>query len=394
MHVPVKESIADLAAEPPWIWPRAAYVHIPFCAHHCGYCDFAVVAGKDHLADRYLNTLAQEIGCLGTPQPVNSIFLGGGTPTHLSALQLARLMETFRVWFRFDASAEITIEANPGSLDQDKVDLLADHGVNRISLGGQSFHPHLLRVLERNHNPGDVPRAVAMIRRRIPVVSIDLIFGVPGQTLAEWRADLRTALDLQPDHVSTYGLTYEKGTRLWKQRQAGLVRPLDEELERAMYEEAMDTLTAAGLEHYEISNFARPGYRSRHNQVYWANEAYFGFGLGAARYVGGRREGNTRDLLGYLKKLEAGESPTQQAEELGSEDRARETAMLQLRRCDGIERAAFCRQTGYELDELAGPAIHGHLTGGLLTDDGKRVKLTREGKFLADLVCGDLLVKS
>ncbi len=393
MRAPVKESIADSAAEPPWIWPRAAYVHIPFCAHHCGYCDFAVVAGKDQLADRYLEALAREIGSLEIPQHVNSLFLGGGTPTHLSAIQLARLMETLRSWFKFDASAEITIEANPGSLTQDKVDLLADHGVNRVSLGGQSFHPHLLRVLERNHDPDDVPRAVALIRQRIPVVSIDLIFAVPGQTLAEWRADLRTALDLQPDHISTYGLTYEKGTRLWKQRRAGLVRPLDEELERAMYEEAMDTLTAAGLEHYEISNFARPGYRSRHNQVYWANEAYFGFGLGAARYIRGRREVNTRDLPAYLKKLEAGESPTQQAEELGPEDRARETAMLQLRRGDGIERVAFRRQTGYELDELAGTTIQRHVNGGLLADEGKRVKLTREGKLLADLVCGDLLVK-
>src|SRR5437588_139860 len=259
----------------PWLWPRAAYVHVPFCAHHCGYCDFAVATGKDHQIDLYLEALAAELATLGSPQPVRTLFLGGGTPTYLSAAQLDRLLADVTRWLPPEPGHEFTAEANPGTLDADKVAVLAEHGVNRVSLGAQSFHPHLLRVLERDHEPADVPRAVECVRRGIATVSLDLIFGVPGQTLAEWAADLDRALALGPDHVSTYGLTYEKGTRLWKQRQRGEVRPLDEDAELAMYTTGLDRLAAAGFEQYEISNHARPGFRCRHNEAYWANHAHF-----------------------------------------------------------------------------------------------------------------------
>ena len=391
MSPPVKQSAADRTDWPRWLWPRAAYLHIPFCAHRCGYCDFATVAGQDHLADRYLDALAAEIATLGDPQPVETVFVGGGTPTHLNTHQLERFLRTVRAWFLLDPGGEFTVEANPGTLDADKVAVLAEYGVTRVSLGAQSFHPPLLRVLERNHDPDDVPRAVELVRQRLAEVSVDLIFGVPGQTREQWAADLARAVALGVDHLSTYGLTYEKGTRLWKQRERGEVRPLDEELERALYEHTMDALAAAGFEHYEISNFARPGHRCRHNLVYWANEAYFGFGLGAARYVHGRREVNTRDLHTYLAAVQAGASPVQQWEELGPEERARETAVLQLRRLEGIDRVAFRVQTGCELDALAGRALRRHTARGLLADDGRRVWLTREGKFVADTVFQSLL---
>src|SRR5262245_42805515 len=236
------------SGEPPWVWPRAAYVHVPFCAHHCGYCDFAVAAGQDHLIEAYLDALAAELGTLGAPQPVRTLFLGGGTPTHLSAAQLDRLLSAVRAWLPAEDGSgfEFSVETNPDGLTADKVSVLADHGVNRVSLGAQSFHPHLLRVLERLHDPGEVPRAVGRVRRRIANVSLDLIFGVPGQALAEWRADLARALALGPDHVSTYGLTYEKGTRLWKQRRAGRVVPLGEEDELALYAAGTDALGEAG----------------------------------------------------------------------------------------------------------------------------------------------------
>jgi oxygen-independent coproporphyrinogen-3 oxidase len=269
--------------------------------------------------------------------------------------------------------------------------VLAEHGVNRVSLGAQSFHPHLLRALERDHDPEDVPRAAELVRARVEELSLDLIFGVPGQTEAEWQADLDRALALRPDHVSTYGLTYEKGTPLWKRRQRGEVVALGEEQELALYATAIDTLEAAGFEHYEISSFARPGRRCRHNQVYWANEAHFGFGMGAARYVGGRRELNTRSLEGYIRKALSGESPTFQSEELSPEERARETMAVQLRRKEGVDRAAFVAQTGYGLDALAGPAIARHVDQGLLADDGRGVCLTRQGKYVADAVIEQLL---
>lgn len=389
---------AETVSLPPWLWPRAAYVHIPFCAHHCGYCDFAIAVHQDHLIELYLDALDAELSTLGTPQPVHTLFIGGGTPTYLSTAQLRRLLESVRRWLLLQPGGEFSIEANPGTLDADKIAVLAEQGVTRVSLGAQSFHPHLLRVLERDHVPDDVPRAVEHLRRHIAQVSLDLIFGAPGQTEADFRTDLARTLALCPDHVSTYGLTYEKGTPLWKQRQAGLVAPLDEEAELALYEIALDTLAAAGFEHYEISNHARsltdsgqPSTRSRHNQVYWANEAYFGFGMGAARYVMGRRELNTRDLQAYLRRALSGESPTFQTEELDPWERARETMAVQLRRAEGIDRAGFRLQTGHDLDAVAGTALPHLLELGLLHDNRQGVCLTRQGKYVADAVIARLL---
>ncbi|MCC6421192.1 MAG: radical SAM family heme chaperone HemW [Gemmataceae bacterium] len=376
---------------PAWIWPRAAYVHLPFCAHHCGYCDFAVATGQDDRIGEYLAALAAELATLGQPQPVQTLFLGGGTPTHLNPRQLERLLTNLRRWLPLLPGREFSIEANPDDLDADRIAVLADHGVNRISLGAQSFAPDVLRILERRHDAGQVPAAVERVRRRIENVSLDLIFGVPGQTPERWEADLRRTLALAPTHVSTYGLTYEKGTRLWKQRRGGEVQALPEEAELALYERAMDVLEGAGFEQYEISNFARPGWRCRHNEVYWANEAYFGFGMGAARYVEGRRELNTRSLPGYIRRALAGEPTAFQSECLPPEERAHETAGVQLRRAAGILRESFARQTGYDLDALVGASLRRHVEFGLLRDDGASVRLTRRGKCVADTVVAELL---
>ncbi len=376
----------------PWIWPRAAYVHIPFCAHKCGYCDFASLAGSDHLADRYLEALGREMAFLREPQEVDTIFIGGGTPTRLDARQLERLLAEVRRWFPLTPGGEWTVEANPGTLDADKADVLASGGVNRVSLGAQSFQPELLRALERNHSPEEVPRALDLVRPRFPTWSFDLIFGVPGSTPELWADDLETALKLEPSHLSCYGLVYEKGTALWKQEKAGLVKPVDEEAERTMYEHTMDRLAAEGLAMYEISNFARLGHESRHNLVYWTNDAYFGVGLGAARYVRGVRSSNTRDLPAYLRRIERGVEATGPTEELEPEARARETAVLMLRRTIvGLDRGDFHRRTGFDIDAIAGLALEKHREGGLLEDDGRRVRFTREGLFLADTVLSDLL---
>jgi oxygen-independent coproporphyrinogen-3 oxidase len=382
---------ANTETLPPWLWPHAAYLHVPFCAHHCGYCDFAIATGQDHLIELYLDALAAELAELGEPRPVRTLFLGGGTPTHLSALQLERLLTEIQRWLRLDAGGEFSIECNPDSLTADKIAVLADHGINRVSLGAQSFHPDLLNALERAHDAEETARAVERVRRRIDNVSLDLIFGVPEQTVNLWQVDLARALELTPDHLSTYGLTYEKGTPLWKRRQRGQVLPLDEDAELTLYARAIDTLEAAGFEHYEISNFARRGRRCRHNQVYWANEAYFGFGMGAARYVLGRRELNTRDLQRYIRQALSGESVTWQSEELPPEERARETMAVQLRRAEGIDRAAFHTQTGFDLDAVAGPALARHVEQGFLADDGCSVCLTRRGKYVADGVIERLL---
>ncbi|MER3416602.1 MAG: coproporphyrinogen III oxidase [Gemmataceae bacterium] len=373
---------------PPWEYPRAAYVHIPFCAHRCWYCDFAVVVARKDLVHAYLLALQKELARLGSQQPVRSVFIGGGTPTLLDPPDLERLLDLVRHWFPPDGDAEWSIEANPGDLTTEKICLLAEKGINRVSVGVQSFQPHLLRFLERDHDPALVMEGVYRLVRVIPNVSVDLIFGVPSQSLGQWEQDLHQACALGVQHVSTYGLTYEKGTRLWKSMRAGRVVPLDEGLERDMYALAMDLLQRYGFEQYEISNFARAGYRCRHNEVYWANDAYFGVGLGAARYVHGRRQVNTRSLHTYIERLEAGLDPTQTTEELTPIERARETAMLQLRRCQGILRADFRLRTGFDLDRLCRRAIVRMTTRGLVTDTGQAVALTREGRFIADYVCG------
>lgn len=372
--------------QPRWQRPRSAYVHVPFCNHHCGYCDFAVATGQDDKIDLYIDALAAELARLGQPQPIETLFLGGGTPTHLDERRLERLLTRVCQWLPLTAQAEFSVEANPGTLNAAKIAVLSRFGVNRVSLGAQSFQPHLLQVLERDHQPPDVARAAALLRPHIPRLSLDLIFAVPGQTLSDWDADLCQALALQPDHISTYGLTFEKGTRLWKQMRQGQWQPLAEETELALYLHGIDTLTAAGFEHYEISNFARPGCRSRHNQVYWANEAHLGFGMGAAHYIRGRRELNSRDLTTYIRRALAGESPVFQAEELAPAERARETLGQNLRRAEGINRRQFQQQTGFDLDILAGATIRTLVASGHLVDDGESVYLTRAGKCVADYV--------
>ncbi len=391
--MPISTTIS--AQLPPWIWPRAAYVHIPFCAHACGYCDFAIATGEDHRIDIYLEALSLEFATLGEPQPVDTLFIGGGTPSQLSARQLERLLTDMRRWLLPQAGYEWSIEANPDSLVEDKVRVLADHGITRVSLGAQSFHPHLLKALDRRHTPAEVPRAVERIRRHIAEVSVDLIFAVPGQTAQDWQEDLRQALALEPDHLSTYGLTYEKGTPLWKERERGQVRPVTEDDELHFYRTAIDTLEAAGYEHYEISNFARRtptgSRRCRHNEVYWANHAYFGFGMGAARYVRGRRELNTRNLDTYLRKILSGESALFQSEELDAKERAKETMAVQLRRSAGIERGAYREQSGFELDGIAGEATRRFVALGLLQEVGTSIRLTKQGKFVADGIIEGML---
>ena len=369
---------------PPWLHPRTAYLHIPFCAHHCGYCDFAVTAGQDHLIELYLDALDVELATLAEPQTMESLFVGGGTPTHLSALQLERFLRSVNRWLPLARGREFSVEANPESLTEEKASLLAAHGVNRVSLGVQSFRRETLTALDRPHSPEVIPRIVDLVRRAGHAVSLDLIFAAPGSSLESWRADLDAALALGPEHLSTYGLTYEKGTPLWKQRERGTVSAATEDLELAMYEAAIARITAAGYEHYEISNFAKPGRRCQHNERYWANEAYHGFGVGAARYVDGHRELNVRDTKLYIRRVLAGESPTFQSEVLPPRERAFETIAVQLRRMEGVSRGRFLEQTGADLDDLAGGVLHEMMQSGLLEDDGSAIRLTSQGKCVAD----------
>lgn len=366
--------------------PTAAYIHVPFCAHRCGYCNFTLIAGRDELVDRYLTALEQELSLLGERPLVETLFIGGGTPTHLPPTALARLLAIVRSRFDLAAQGEFSVEANPFGLDRDRVSILAEHGVTRLSLGAQSFDKEKLRLLERDHGPTDIARSVDLARQALESVSLDLIFGVPGETLAIWQNDLAAALRLEPDHVSTYGLTFERGTTFWSRLTHGRLERLDEELERAMYARAIDALGEAGFEHYEVSNFARLGHRCRHNEVYWAAEEYYAAGPGAARYLNGRRETNHRSTTTWMKRVLDGQSPVAESETLSGEDRAREALVLALRRLEGVDRRDFAARTGFEIDALVGHELPRLVEIGLLSDDGRRLRLTRDGLFVSDAI--------
>ena len=317
--------------------PRSAYVHVPFCRHRCGYCNFTLVAGRDDLIADYLRAIELELAALDEPCEVDTLFFGGGTPTHLPPEALARLIASARTWFPLAEGYEFSVEANPADVNDETLDVLARGGVNRLSLGGQSFDPAKLAGLERDHTPEVLRAAARAARRRLASLSLDLIFAAPGETLDGWQADLAAALALDIDHVSTYGLTFERGTAFWSRLLTGDLGRLDEDLERAMYEAAIDTLTAAGFEHYEVSNFARAGHRCRHNEAYWSGAGYHAVGPGAARYVGGRREMNHRSTTTWLKRVLAGQSPVAERETLEPADRAREMLVFGLRRMAGVE---------------------------------------------------------
>lgn len=366
--------------------PRAAYIHVPFCRHKCGYCNFTVLAGRDDLTQAYLAAIERELSWLETPREVETLFLGGGTPTHLSNGDLRRLLMTARRWFPFAPGYELSVEANPADIDEAKVAVLAECGVTRVSLGAQSFHEAKLRLLERDHDAGQIERAIALLRSAVGSVSLDLIFGTPGETLAQWQADLAQALALAPDHISTYGLTFERGTAFWSRLQSGDLYRVDEDQERQMYESAIDVLTAAGYEHYEVSNFARPGHRCRHNETYWSGRGYYAAGPGASRYVHGERETNHRSTTTWLRRIVAGQSPVAESEELAPEDVARERLVFGLRRLEGVDETTFARETGYSFDALVGDVLPGLLQHGLLNRSAGRLKLTRAGLLVSDAI--------
>lgn len=364
--------------------PRAAYVHVPFCRHRCGYCNFTLVARRDDLIPAYLDALERELRSLGRPRLVETLFFGGGTPTHLPPPALRRLLTLATHWFPLEPGHEFSVEANPMDVDDERLELLAEFGVNRLSLGVQSFADAKLARLERDHRRAEIERAVRLARPKMRSLALDLIFGVPGESLADWQADVAVALELSPDHLSTYGLTIEKGTQFWNRAQRGELASLPEELERTMYEWTVDTLAAAGWEHYEVSNFARPGFRCRHNETYWLGKSYWAAGPGAARFVDGRREINHRSTSTYIRRLEAGLSPVAESETLAPEDAARERLVFALRRLEGIDADEFFAETGYAIETLVGRPLADFESLGFFQWEGRRLRLTRAGLLVSD----------
>ena len=383
--------------------PRHAYVHVPFCRHRCGYCDFALVAGRDDLIDRYFAALDRELarvpaaacastGGVDTASPeLATLYVGGGTPSHLGPDGLRRLFELLRGRLVTTAGAEVSVEANPLDVTDAFVAATLACGVTRVSLGGQSLDAATLQALDRDHGPDDVRAAVGRLLGAGLAVNLDLMTAAPGQSLAAVERDLDAAVALGVQHVSVYCLTWEKGTAFEAARRRGDLRPADEGLERAMFETAIDRLLSAGFEHYEVSNFARPGYRCRHNESYWDCKPWEAFGPGAARFDGRTRITNHRSTTTWMNRVLAGEPAGGDIDAMTAEDAARERLVVGLRRRDGIDHAAFHAASGFHLDALAGAAIAGWVAGGLATDDGERVCLTRAGLLVSDALWADVL---
>jgi oxygen-independent coproporphyrinogen III oxidase len=371
--------------------PRSAYVHVPFCRHRCGYCDFTLVAGRDDLIDRYLAAIDRELGRCAVPLELDTLYLGGGTPSHLGPVGLERLFAVLAGRLHPVAAAEVTVEANPLDLTDAFVAAARRTGVTRVSLGGQSLDAATLVALDRDHAPDDVRRAAHLLLDAGLTVSLDVMTAAPGQTLAGVEADLAAAVALGVQHVSVYCLTWEKGTAFAAQRARGVLQPVEEPLERSMFEAAIDRLEAAGFAHYEVSNFARPGARCRHNEAYWDCRPWEAFGPGAARFDGRTRTTNHRGTIAWMNKVLDGGEYSGDIDAMNDEQAARERIVVGLRRRAGIDRAAFRAASGHDLDALAGAAIRRWVAAGLAVDDGGRVSLTREGLLVSDALWRDVL---
>jgi oxygen-independent coproporphyrinogen-3 oxidase len=373
--------------------PVGIYLHIPFCRHICPYCDFNTYRGLDSLIPRYVDALVRDIE--RHPRlAAQTVYLGGGTPSLLSPEQIGRILDACSRAFDLNPGAEITLEANPTGVDQAWFAGAREAGVNRLSIGAQTFDRKGLRVLGRQHEAADVIGAVEAARRAgFDNLSLDLIFGWPGQTVDQWRTDLETIVTLPIEHCSLYSLIVEPGTPMADAVTRGVLTVLDDDTTADLYEIAMERMAAAGWTHYEIANFARqPGLASRHNLVYWRNGAYAAFGAGAHGRIGSERFMNHLKPLTYIEAVERGASPHSNTEQLDAELQMGETMMLGLRLLEeGVSASAFGARHGVGLHEHVGPQIDELAEIGLVDWDGERLRLTERGTLLANDVCARFL---
>ncbi|MBC2243614.1 oxygen-independent coproporphyrinogen III oxidase [Listeria booriae] len=373
----------------------AVYIHIPFCEHICYYCDFNKVFLEGQPVDEYVDLLIKEMEMVTkrhTMSPVETVFVGGGTPTTLTEAQLAKLCSAISRLFPMTENAEFSFEANPGDLSISKLQVMKDHGVNRLSMGVQSFNNELLKKIGRIHTVDDVYQSVNNAKQvGFENVSIDLIFSLPGQTEADFEDTLTKALDLDLPHYSAYSLIIEPKTIFYNLMQKGKLILPGEDAEANMYEKLMSTMEKHGRKQYEISNFAKPGYESRHNIVYWSNEHYFGFGAGAHGYIGETRYANYGPLKKYMQPLQNGDLPTFQQKELSLKEKMEEEMFLGLRKVAGVDKAHFQAKFGQSLDATFANAIDKTIEKGWLESTPERVRLTRRGRFLGNNVFQEFL---
>ena len=369
------------------------YVHVPFCVVKCGYCDFnsyVVEAGAAH--DRFLDALDAELRRRWRGQRPVSVFFGGGTPSLLSPARLERLLKIVAAQVDLCGAGEVSMEANPESFTVEKAHIARAGGVNRISIGTQTFHAHHLRYLDRAHDAAGAEAAFAAAREAgFDNVSIDLMFGIPGETLEEWQSDLERALRLGTDHLSCYNLTFEPGTRLQRDRLQGKTGPNDQEVDRSMFEYTRERLGEAGFDAYEVSNFAGVGGPCRHNDHYWLQGNYVGVGPGACSHHDGVRVTNIKPLEAWADAALLGLTCTASAETLRPLQRAAEALWLGIRRTTGVDVGAIERRLDLKVRTAFEPMFARHQREQMVDYDGSVLRLVGEGLLLADQVGGDYL---
>lgn len=369
------------------------YIHIPFCKSRCIYCGFYSTTLLD-LRKKYINAVCREMELRKNyiREPFSTIYLGGGTPSLLDEAELTKLFLYINNVYDVDRNAEITMECNPDDITSKFTNMLSRLPINRVSMGAQTFADSRLRLLHRRHNSDEVKHAVKLLREAgIKNISIDLMFGFPDESLSQWKEDISAALALNVEHISAYSLMYEEDTPLWKMLDTGKVKEIDEELSLTMFKELVCQLTDAGYEHYEISNFARPGYRSRHNSSYWHQVPYIGLGAAAHSFDLNSRQWNVADLKLYIEEINNGIIPMER-EELDNDTTFNDIITTVLRTSDGIDLNALETRLGKRYRNTLISAAGKHIEQGLLEIRHDRLRLTSEGIFISDMVMSDLMI--
>lgn len=369
------------------------YIHIPFCKSRCIYCGFYSTTLLD-LRKKYINAVCREMELRKNyiREPFSTIYLGGGTPSLLDEAELTKLFLYIYNVYDVDRNAEITMECNPDDITPEFTNMLSRLSINRVSMGAQTFADSRLRLLHRRHNSDEVKHAVKLLREAgIKNISIDLMFGFPDESLSQWKEDISAAMALNVEHISAYSLMYEEDTPLWKMLDTGKVKEIDEELSLTMFKELVCQLTDAGYEHYEISNFARPGYRSRHNSSYWHQVPYIGLGAAAHSFDLNSRQWNVADLKLYIEEINNGIIPMER-EELDNDTTFNDIITTALRTSDGIDLNAMETRLGKRYRNTLISAAGKHLEQGLLEIRHDRLRLTSEGIFISDMVMSDLMI--
>ena len=365
--------------------PTSAYVHIPFCTQICYYCDFSKVFIKNQPVDSYLEHLLEEFQSYDI-QKLRTLYIGGGTPTALSAPQLEVLLKGLTKNLDLSVLEELTIEANPGDLDADKIAVLKNSAVNRVSLGVQTFDDKMLKKIGRSHFEKDIYENIDRLKLAgFDNISIDLIYALPGQTMEQVKENVAKAIRLDIPHMSLYSLILENHTVFMNRMRRGKLPLPKEELEAEMFEYIITELERAGFEHYEISNFSKPSFESRHNLMYWDNAEYYGIGAGASGYVNGVRYKNHGPIRHYLSAVEEGNARITE-EHLSQKEQMEEEMFLGLRKKLGVSMARFEEKFGRPFEGLYGEIVRDLVQQGLMQIDGDRVRMTKRGLFLGDTV--------